>query len=83
MQIGFVKTGAHTTTRYNVSLEPNQSGSTILWEQETISLDHHGDMILDSMTENVYDEKMKQINKLLEYYLLHGKTQNGHESNRR
>lgn len=75
-QIGFVKTGTHTTTKYSVSLEPNQKSSTIQWEQEITSLDDHGDGILDKMTENIYLEKMNHINKLLEYYLLHGKAQN-------
>lgn len=82
-QIGFVKTGTHTTTRYNVSLEHNQTDSTIQWEQEITSLDDHGDLILDKITENVYNEKMKHVNKLLEYYLLHGKPQNGHEVDHR
>jgi hypothetical protein len=82
-RIGFVKTGNHSTTRYNVSLERNQTGSTIQWEQEITSLDEHGDLLLDKMTESVYDEKMKHINKLLEYYLLHGKSMNEHESDHR
>ncbi len=82
-QIGFVKTGTHSITRYNVRLEQNQTGSTIQWEQEITSLDDHGDMIVDKMTGNVYDEKMKHINKLLDDYLLRGKTQNGHESDHR
>ena len=82
-QIGFVKTGTHCTTRYNVSLERNQKGSTIQWEQEITSLDEHGDLLLDKITESVYDEKMKHVNQLLEYYLLHGKPMNEHESDHR
>lgn len=82
-QIGFVKTGTHSTTRYNVGLEPNPKGSTIRWEQEITSLDDHGNMILDKMTENVYDEKMQHINQLLEYYLLHGKNSNRNEPDHR
>jgi hypothetical protein len=81
--ICFVKTGAHCTTRYNVSLEENQTGSTIRWEQEITSLDDHGDMLLDEITEDVYDEKMKQINKLLAHYLLHGKARSEHEPDHR
>ena len=82
-QIGFVKTGTHSTTRYNVSLEQNQTGSTIQWKQEITSLDEHGDLLLDKITESVYDEKMKHVNQLLEYYLLHGKPMNEHESDHR
>ena len=82
-QIGFVKTGTHCTTRYNVSLERNQKGSTIQWEQEITSLDEHGDLLLDKITESVYDEKMKHVNQLLEYYLLHGKPMNDHEADHR
>ena len=82
-QIGFVKTGVHSTTRYNVSLGQHQAGSMIRWEQEITSLDDLGDKVLDKVTENVYEEKMKHINELLEYYLVHGKTRNGHESNHR
>ena len=82
-QIGFLKTGTHCTTRYNVSLERNQTGSTIHWEQEITSLAEHGDLVLDKITESVYGEKMKHINKLLEYYLLHGKPMNEHESDHR
>ena len=81
--IGFVKTGKHATTRYNVSLEPNQTGSIIKWDQEITSLDERGDLVLDKITESVYNEKMKYVNKLLEYYLRHGKTLNDHESNSR
>lgn len=82
-RIGFVKTGTHSTTRYSVSLERKQTGSIIQWEQEITSLDEHGDLLLDKMTESVYDGKMKHINKLLEYYLLHGKPMNEHESDHR
>lgn len=78
--IGFVKTGAHITTRYTVSLKSSQSGSTIQWEQEITSLDDNGDMIVDKVTEKVYDEKMKHVNTLLEYYLLHGQPMDEHES---
>lgn len=82
-QIGFVKTGKHTTTRYSVSLEANQTGSIIKWEQEITSLDKRGDLLLDYITESVYNEKMKHINKHLEYYLVHGKPMNDHESDHR
>lgn len=82
-QIGFVKTGTHSTTRYTIGLERNQSGSTIQWEQELTSLDDDGGLLLDKITENVYNEKMKHINKLLDYYLLNGKIKNGHESDHR
>jgi hypothetical protein len=82
-QIGFAKTGTHSTTRYTISLERNQSGSTIQWEQELTSLDDDGGLLLDKITENVYNEKMKHINKLLDYYLLNGKIKNGHESDHR
>jgi len=51
--------------------------------QEITSLDEHGDLLLDKMTESVYDKKMKHINTLLEYYLLHGKPMNEHESDHR
>ena len=78
-----MKTGTHCTTRYNVSLERYQKGSTIQWEQEITSLDEHGDLLLDKITESVYDEKMKHVNQLLEYYLLHGKPMNKHESDHR
>ena len=81
--IGFVKTGTHSTTRYNVRLEPNQTGSIIKWEQEITSLDEHGDLLLDKITETVYNEKMTHVNQLLEYYLLHGKPMNDHESDHR
>lgn len=77
--IGFVKTGQHATTHYNISLEPNQTGSIIKWEQEITSLDKQGGLLLDNITESVYKEKMDGINKLLEYYLLHGGPMNGHE----
>lgn len=81
--IGFVKTGQHTTTRYNVSLEPSQTGSIIKWEQEMTSLDERGGLLLDKVTESVYNEKMKYINRLLEYYLLHGESMNDPESDNR
>jgi len=64
-QIGFVKTGTHSITRYNVSLEQTQTGSTIQWEQEITGLDEHGDLLLDKITESVYDEKMRHLNELL------------------
>lgn len=72
-QIGFVKTGTHITTRYNVSLNRSKSGSTIQWEQELTSIDDQGDLMLDNMTQAVYDQKMKHINELLDFYLIHGK----------
>lgn len=81
--IGFVKTGQHSTARYNVSLEPNQTGSIIKWDQEITSLDEHGALLLDKITESIYSEKMIHINKLLEYYLLHGKPMSYHESDHR
>ncbi len=81
--VGFVKTGQHATTRYNVSLEPSQTGSIIGWEQEVTSLDKHGDMLLVNITESVYNEKMEHINKLLEYYLLYGKPLNDHDADSR
>lgn len=71
-RIGFVKAGTHCATRYNVSLEQHKSGSTITWEQEITSLDEQGELILDQLTTQAYDEKMTHINQLLEYYLLHG-----------
>lgn len=72
-QIGFVKTGVHITTRYTVSLTRSKSGSTIQWEQELTSIDDQGDLMLDNMTQAVYDQKMKHINDLLDFYLIHGK----------
>lgn len=72
-RIGFVKTGAHTTTRYTVSLERLESGSVIQWEQEITSLDDHGEMIVEATSQEVYDQKMSYLNALLDYYLLHGK----------
>ena len=81
--IGFVKTGVHSTTRYNVSLDQDHAGSMIKWEQEITSLDEHGDQLLDKITETAYNVKMKHISKLLEYYLLHGKPINDHESDHR
>jgi hypothetical protein len=71
-QIGFVKTGQHATSRYTVSLDPNQTGSIIKWKQEITSLDKHGDLLLDNITETAYYARMEHTNKLLEYYLLHG-----------
>lgn len=71
-QIGFVKTGTHCTTRYSVSLEPNQNYSTIQWTQEITSLSSEGDMIVDNMTEKVYQERMEYINNLMEFYLING-----------
>ena len=68
-QIGFVKTGAHITTRYTVSLNRSKSGSIIQWEQELTSIDDQGDLMLDNMTQAVYDQKMKHINELLDFYL--------------
>ena len=82
-RVGFVKTGTHCTTRYNVSLERQKGGSTITWEQEITSLDEQGDMILELMTAEVYEEKMQHINRLLEYYLLHGKPNYGHGTDHR
>ena len=71
-QVGFVKTGVHHTTRYNVDLKPNETGSIIRWKQEITSLDDHGDKLVDKITEKVYNEKMWHINTLLENYVLHG-----------
>jgi len=68
-QIGFVKTGVHITTRYTVSLNRSKSGSTIQWEQELTSIDDQGDLMLDNMTQAVYNQKMKHINELLDFYL--------------
>ncbi len=82
-EIGFVKTGAHHTTRYNVNLIPNATGSIIRWAQEITSLDDHGDTIVDKITEKVYNEKMKDLNRLLENYILHGKTINHNEPDHR
>jgi len=77
--IGFVKTGKHATTRYNVSLEPNPKGSIIKWEQELTGLDEHGNLLLAAITESVYNDKMQRINKLLENYLLSGQSINDYE----
>lgn len=74
--IGFIKIGQHATTRYNVSLEPSQTGSLIKWEQEITSLDTQGDLLVDNITERVYEEKMTHVNEWLKYYLLHGEAQN-------
>jgi hypothetical protein len=82
-QISFVKTGTHTIARYSVCLEQSQTGSTIQWEQEFTSLDEQGDLLLDKITESVYEGKMKRVNQLLEYYLLHGKPMNDHEPDHR
>lgn len=82
-QIGFVKTGKHSTNRYNVSLEDNQTGSIISWEQEITSLDQHGDLLLEKITENAYSAKMEYVNKLLKYYLLNGKSLKDNESDNR
>lgn len=71
--IGFVKTGAHISTRYTVSLSRRKSVSTICWEQELTSIDSQGDLMLHSMTQTVYDKKMKHINELLDFYLIHRK----------
>lgn len=75
-KIGFVRTGKHTTIRYDVTLTPHGSGSTIEWTQEITGLDRAGDMVIDTLTPPVYDEKMTHLNNLLEHYLLTGKSIN-------
>ena len=77
--IGFVKIGKHTTTRYDVSLQPAGTGSVIRWEQEITSLDKEGLVLLDRITESVYNEKMDHLNSLLEKYLLQAQTMSEHE----
>ena len=78
-----MKTGPHHTSRFNVNLKPNGPGLNIRWEQVVISLDDHGDKIVDKITEMVYHEKMRHIYTLLENYVLHGKPINANEPDRR
>lgn len=72
-EIGFIKTRNHTTTRYNIVLKPTDTGSIIEWNQELTSLDERGGQIIEEVTERTYQEKMRHINNLLEYYLINGK----------
>lgn len=72
-KIGFIKTGSHTTTRYEIMLTPAATGSIIEWQQELTSLDERGRQLIENISENAYQKKMAHINHLLEYYLKNGK----------
>jgi hypothetical protein len=73
-KIGFVRTGKHRTTRYEIFLQPQGKGSLIRWSQELTALDSRGDELLAEFDQERFKAFMIPINKMLAHYLATGKS---------
>jgi len=70
--ITFVRIGPVRSTRYQVELQPQGSGSIITWRQEISSLNDQGTPLLEAYSQVKFSAIMEPLNKMLEHYLQHG-----------
>lgn len=71
---GFVRTGKHRTTRYEVFLQPQGNGTLIHWYQEITALDTLGDDLVAEFNQERFEALMIPLNKMLAHYLETGKS---------
>ncbi len=73
-KIGFVRTGKHRTTRYEIFLDPQGNGTVIRWNQEITALDSLGDDLVSEFNQERFESFMTPLNRMLAYYLETGKS---------
>jgi len=71
-KISFVRTGRIRITRYEVSLFPENDGTSIRWRQELTGLTTEGDSMLESYTDEDFRALMVPLNKMLAHYIQTG-----------
>lgn len=71
-KIGFVRTGQVRSTRYEIELQPENTGSIITWRQEITSLSDEGPGLLKSFSQAKFESLMVPLNQMLAHYLAHG-----------
>ena len=73
-KIGFIRSGEYRTTRYEIFLSPQGSGTSIRWCQEITALSSSGDDVVTAFTKECFDALMISLNKMLAHYLATGKS---------
>ncbi|MDJ0623201.1 MAG: hypothetical protein QNJ17_09555 [Desulfocapsaceae bacterium] len=76
-RIGFVRTGEKRTTRYTITLEEDEIGVALLWQQEMTSLDPAADELVAEHGPHLFGKQMVLVEKLLNHYLNHGTIYSG------
>lgn len=71
-KIGFVRTGKHRTTRYEIFLASLGEGTIIRWQQEITALDDLGDILVVEYDQQRFEELMVPLNQMLAHYLEKG-----------
>ena len=71
-RIGFVRTGEKRTTRYTITLNEEERGVALLWQQEITSLNQAADELVAEHGPQLFRKQMVMLEKLLNHYLNHG-----------
>lgn len=72
-KIGFIRTGTHRTTRYEIYLQQKGSATSLSWKQEITALDAQGNTLVGEHTEERFRALMIPLNRMLAHYLHTGK----------
>ncbi len=72
-RISFVRVNPLRVIRYDITLEPDDDGSTrLLWQQEITALDEAGDAHVAALREEDFATLIKTEERMLEHYLKTG-----------
>lgn len=71
-RIGFVRTGKHRITRYQITLESQSDTTSVQWYQEITCLTETGEALVAKLAEGGFNNSMTQLEKLLSHYLATG-----------
>lgn len=78
-KIGFVRTGEKRTTRYTITLNREERGVALLWQQEMTSLNPSAAELAAEHAPHLFGKQMVLLEKLLNHYLDHGTIYSGDE----
>ena len=73
-KIGFVRTGKHRTTLYEIFLQTHGNGTKIRWRQEITALDSVGDELVTAFNQSRFEAVMVPLNRMLAHYLETGQS---------
>ncbi len=71
--IRFIRVNSIRSIRYDLTLHQDGDQTHILWEQVITALNEQGNEFLKSVKQSNFDKQIKMLEKLLNYYIKHGK----------
>ncbi|WP_196140352.1 hypothetical protein [Aliikangiella sp. G2MR2-5] len=72
-KIQFIRINEFRSIKYDLNIQSNDGFTEILWSQQITALNEQGNVLVKSITQADFDEQITKVEKLLNYYLAHGK----------